>query len=270
MRTTLIAAVRYEFVRTRSVRSTWGLALGMCALNGLATMSIAQEFLNGSRTTALPADVLRLLTGGSLVASICGVTLLAGLLGVVIGGQDQHRGMSAATLLAVPRRGVLLCARLLVTAVWAAVATSAALVVSYAVAWQRLGSAWGFGVLGHGHVAAALASEVVLAMLTALFGLGLVGVVRRTFVAGAILLALPLVVEPAVNRMLLHDNSTMSRTALDYLPFRSAGKLVDLVSQRGGGSTLWSAPASLGGVIFLLLVAAATAAGGAFLLNRDV
>ena len=55
----------------------------------------------------------------------------------------------------------------LVTVVWAAVAASAALVVSYAVAWQRLGSAWGFGVLGQGHVAAALAGEVVLAMLTA-------------------------------------------------------------------------------------------------------
>jgi ABC-2 type transport system permease protein len=271
MSANLPAAVRFEWLRTRSVRSTWLLVLGMCAGNGLATLSIAQEFLNGTRTTASSSDVVRLLTGGSIVASVSGATLLAGLLGVLLGGQDQLRGMSGTTFLAIPRRGVLFAARLIVTACWAAAATAAALLVSYVVAWRRVGHGWGFGVIRHGHVSVALGGQVVLAVLTAGLGLGLVAMLRRTVLAAAVLLCVPLLIEPGLHR-LLAQNATdgWARTAMDYLPFRAASSLVDLLSVHGGGSTLWSSADSVGGVLFLLLVAAALAAGGATLLNRDV
>jgi ABC-2 type transport system permease protein len=271
MRANLAAAVRYEWLRTRSVRSTWGLVLALCSVNALATLSLGQGFLNGSRSTASPSDVVRLLTGGSIVASVSGATLLAGLLGVLLGGQDQLRGMAGTTLLAVPRRGVLFAARLIVTACWAAGASVAALVVSYAIAWQRIGHGWGLGVLSRGHVVAALAGQVVLAVLTAGLGLGLVALLRRTVLAAAALLAVPLLLEPAAHRVLLHHVAAgWARTAMDYLPFRAASDMVDLASVQGSGSTLWSSSAALGGVLFVVLVAAALAAGGATLLNRDV
>jgi hypothetical protein len=270
MRTTLLPALRYEWLRTRSVRSTWGLLIAVAVVNGLAAMSIAQEFLNGSRSLAQPDDVLRLLTGGSIIGSVSAVTLLAGLIGVLVGGQDQRRGMSTTTLLALPRRGVLFAARLIVTVCWAAVAAGAALTTSYAVAWQRLGGRWGAGVVTQGHVMTALAGQVMLAVLTAVLGLGLVAVLRRTVLAAAVLLALPLLIEPAVHRTLLHHSgSGWARTVGEYLPFRAASSMVHLVSVQGGGSTLWNSSASLGGALFLVLVAAAVAAGGAMLLNRD-
>ncbi|HEX3826625.1 MAG TPA: hypothetical protein VHV82_05060 [Sporichthyaceae bacterium] len=271
MKATMVAALRYEWLRTRSVRSTWGLLVGLAVVNGLATLSIAQEFLNGSRSLALPDDVLRLLTGGSIVGSVSAVTLLAGLIGVLVGGQDQRRGMSSTTLLAIPRRGVLFGARLLVTACWAMVAAVAALAVSYVVAWERLGARWGTGVITRGHVVAALAGQVVLSVLTAILGLGLVTLLRRTVLAAVALLSLPLLIEPAVHRTLLHDSGAgWARSVVDYLPFRAASSMVHLVSVQGGGSTLWNSSASLGGALFLVLVAAALAAGGAMLLNRDV
>jgi hypothetical protein len=271
MRTTLLPALRYEWLRTRSVRSTWGLLTALAVVNGLATLSIAQEFLNGSRSLALPDDVLRLLSGGSIVGSVSAVTLLAGLIGVLVAGQDQRRGMSSTTLLAVPRRGALFAARLIVTACWAGAAAVAALTVSYVVAWQRLGARWGIGVITQGHVVAALAGQVVLAVLTAILGLGLVALLRRPVLAAVVLLSLPLLIEPAVHRTLLHHSSAgWARTVVDYLPFRAASSMVHLVSVQGGGSTLWSSSAALGGALFLVLVAAALAAGGAMILNRDV
>jgi hypothetical protein len=179
--------------------------------------------------------------------------------------------MSSTTLLAIPRRGVLFGARLLVTACWAMVAAVAALAVSYVVAWERLGARWGTGVITRGHVVAALAGQVVLSVLTAILGLGLVTLLRRTVLAAVALLSLPLLIEPAVHRTLLHDSGAgWARSVVDYLPFRAASSMVHLVSVQGGGSTLWNSSASLGGALFLVLVAAALAAGGAMLLNRDV
>jgi hypothetical protein len=160
---------------------------------------------------------------------------------------------------------------MVVTACWAAAAAVASTGVSYFVAWQRLGSTWGPGVLSRGHLPAALVGQVVLAVLTATLGLGLVTLLRRTLVAAAVLLSVPLLLEPAVHRALDHHSTAgWARSGVDYLPFRAASSLIHQISAPTGGSSLWNSSASLGGALFLVLVAAATAAGGAMLLNRDV
>ncbi|MGQ0467919.1 MAG: hypothetical protein ACT4QG_21700 [Sporichthyaceae bacterium] len=264
----LSGAVRYEWRRVRSVRSTWVLFGGGVAVNALIALALTRDVRSGDKPLADPENVVSLLTGASGVGPASFVALVAGLFAVLAAGADLRPGQAVGTLLAVPKRGVLLAARGIVVLFWAAALAVASLAASYGMLAAALGRDWTPGLLNDGATIKALAGFVALVLVTALLGAGLVGVFRRVIVAALALLALPLVAEPVV-LWLAEDRGGSMATAADWLPFTAGRQLVDLPGGEGPGDGIVSLGAASGGLTFALLAVAVAALAAMAFSRRD-
>jgi ABC-2 type transport system permease protein len=267
MSTAFVGALRYEWWRMRSLRTTW-LLLGLaCATNAAIAGYYAQRVRSGTRSLTDLHTLADVLCGAGFAAPASATALCAGLIGVLAGGQDHRHGTGRASLLAVPRRGVLFAARLTVLAVLAAVAALVALCGAFAVAAQRLAPVWSVSVLTRPGLARVICGFIVLSILTALLGLGLAGLLRRLLPAAALLLATPLLIEPGVTEVLRRGWPTWSSSVVEYLPFTAGHRLLDLPA--GGGSEIFATPALVGGATFSALAAIGPPATAALLVRRD-
>lgn len=268
MMSALSGALRYEWRRVRSVRSTWVLFAGGVGVNALIALALTRDVRSGAKPLADPENVVSLLTGASGVGPASFVALVAGLFAVLAAGADLRAGHTVHTLLAVPRRGVLLTARMLVVLTCAAALAVASLLAAYLVVVFALRSQWSFSLLHSADTAGALGGFVLLVLATALLGAGLVGVFRRTAVAALALLALPLVAEPVL-LWLAQDNRVNLAGLADWLPFTAGQQMVDLPGGEGPGDSLASLGAVSGGLTFAVLAVAFAALATALVSRRD-
>src|SRR5690242_3010593 len=79
---TFIGALRYEWIRVKSVRSTWFLVLAAMAASGLVAEIVAREITRGDEFLSEPETFVSLLTGSSGVGPLSFPALFAGMLGV--------------------------------------------------------------------------------------------------------------------------------------------------------------------------------------------
>lgn len=264
----LSGALRYEWRRVRSVRSTWVLLAGGIGVNALIALALTRDVRSGAKPLADPENVVSLLTGASGVGPASFVALVAGLFAVLAAGADLRPGAGVNTLLAVPRRSILLGARVLVVLACAAFLAFASLAAAYGVGALALREEWSLSLLNAGSTMAALGGFVLLVLATALLGAGLVGVFRRTPVAAIALLALPLVAEPVALWLVADRPSNLSGLG-DWLPFTAGQQMVDLPGGEGPGDGLASLGAVPGGLTFALLALAAAGLAAAAFARRD-
>ena len=242
----LSGALRYEWRRVRSVRSTWVLFVGGVGVNALIALALTRDVRSGAKPLSDPENVVSLLTGASGIGPASFVALVAGLFAVLAAGADLRAGHTVNTLLAVPRRGLLLSARLFVVLVGAAAMAVASLLAAYLVVAVALRGDWSFSLVHAGSTPKALAGFVFLVLGTAVLGAGLVGVFRRTAVAALALLSLPLVAEPVL--LWLADDSKGNLAGIaDWLPFTAGQQMVDLPGGEGPGDSIASLGAVSGG-----------------------
>ena len=132
----MIDALRYETVRIRTIGSTyWTLiiGLGLCAL-------IAFGFGVDSRGTELPPAVATLLlTGGGESLPFIVLGLPVALLGVLSTAHEYRYGTIFPTLTAIPRRSIVLAAKVLVVGSVAAGAALVSVVLCWAIGSIALG-----------------------------------------------------------------------------------------------------------------------------------
>jgi hypothetical protein len=169
---------RMEWVKLRTLRSTWW-TLAITAAGGAAmAIAIGRNTISGS------AD----LTNNVLAGVIPGL-LLIGVLGVLVMTTEYTSGMIRATLVAAPRRPLLLAAK-------AAVFGAVALAVGEAASFLAFFA--GSAALRHGIPAPALTQPGVLRAVAlggasycmiGLIGLGLGAIIRHTAAAIAVLVA---------------------------------------------------------------------------------
>ncbi|HZE65581.1 MAG TPA: hypothetical protein VE081_03060 [Sporichthyaceae bacterium] len=269
MPTAFTGALRHEWIRLRSLRTTWLLLFAALASNGLIALAVTTDMHNGTRSPADPENIVSVLTGASGVAPASITALLAGVLGALAGGQDYRHRTIQATFLAVPRRGVLFSAKLAVISMWAVLFAGLSFGTSYAVAVGRLGESWGSASLSDASVHRPLLGYLALTVLTAWLGAGLAGVFRRVSAAAFALIALPLLIEPGIIWLLRRHTGSWVNTVADHLPFTAGQQMINLPGGDGPGNNLVVAGAVAGGLTFLALVAAATALSGAMLVSRD-
>src|SRR5215208_7524062 len=121
------AAFAYEWVRIRTIRSTWwltGLALAFgIGISWLFSWAIAHEF----STTGVHADdldglgagvVTQLAASGEIPSIVC---FILAILGVFAWGHEYRHGMIRASLTALNSRPALWFAKYVVVAAWLAV-----------------------------------------------------------------------------------------------------------------------------------------------------
>jgi hypothetical protein len=249
----MTGALRYEWVRLRTVRSTWWLLLTAIAVNALIALVVARSVVAGDQR--LDAEgVVTLLTGGAGVSSLSVTAVLVGILGVLALGQEYRHDLIRTTLTAVPRRGVLLVAKAAVVAFVAAVAAILAAGGAYAVGLAVLGDRWSLSLItGDAATTRALAGFVALVVLTALLGLALAGLFRNVPAALAVLLVVPLLLEPVLDQVLQLDAMADVADAGRFLPFTAAARMVAIGGDAAGHAFTPLGPLG-GGLVFLAFV----------------
>jgi ABC-2 type transport system permease protein len=216
----MIAALRYEVVRVRTVRATWiCLIITFVGVTGLAYLASSPVILNGS------VDSQGNVTGEAVVMwwdAFSQPLVLTAILASVVAaqnlGQEYRFGLIRLTLTAFPQRGRILVAKAISVVVVALVFT----VVSYAASW--------IGVTIHGYpvppdASAAVDSTFLLRgavflVLWSLSAWALAGITRQTAIGIAVPIVSGLIVEQILGAVLRDRASWL----VDVLPWSTAAR----------------------------------------------
>jgi hypothetical protein len=190
-------ALRAEWTKLRSVRSTmWTIAVTVVAGIGigiLATSSQASNWRNAGFIDKALFDPTSISLTGLLFGQ-----LSIGVLGVLVMSSEYGTGTIRATLAAVPRRPLVLAAKVAVFGVVALVVSEAVSFAAFFVGQAVLSGSTPTATLSQPGVARAVVGGGLYLTVLGLVALGLATIIRHTagsiFTFVAILLILPLVV----------------------------------------------------------------------------
>jgi ABC-2 type transport system permease protein len=256
--------LRSEWTKLRSVRSTrWcvlatvvaGIGIGM-----LATASQASQWRHAQFVDKALFDPTSISLTGLLFGQ-----LSVGVLGVLAMSAEYGTGSIRATLAAVPRRPVVLAAKVVVFGVVALAVSEAVSFAAFFVGQAFLsGSAPTATLSGHGVLRAVVGGGLYVTVL-GLFALGLATIIRHT--AGtittfvSILLILPLVVS-AFPAKIGHPIGK-------YLPATIGSAMTSTTAEGAHADFLPAFPAWHGFALLCLYAAGALLVGGVLMVRRD-
>lgn len=238
-----VRAARAEFTRLVSVRSTWWcLSAAVALMLFIGGMAGADHVAGEAAPIWMPAQV-------ALVPAQF-LFVMAAMLAVT---GEYASGNIASSLQWVPRRPVLLAARVTVPVLAVTVVAVLAAVLAALVAWAFVGSAAEVVVAD---IAASLGRVALVVWFGSVLAVG-IGLVMRSTAGTLAAIFLLLMVLP-----LAFGNSGVAwmATVAEHLP---GGIVVPLLAGKAVGSGLWMAQVT--GV----WVAAALLAGGWSLIHRD-
>lgn len=267
-------ALRYEWTRLTTVRSTYWLILGTLGLYFLATMFVALitdsvgAGAGGFQATAAIATL-----GASTGFAPLLMAYILGIIGVFSMGHEYRHGMVRATLTAVPQRWAVVAAKTVTVALVAALSALAATLIGIVNATLFSGS----DVAVDSDLRDLVLGVMTYTALFALAGLAFAGLVRSQVGGIVLLLAMPIVIEPILRTILLIRAATSGEPGAigalaKYLPFESGGKLYtradlsELVDTLSGVEPL--GPAA-GGVCMAVFVIALLVLMTALFIHRD-
>jgi len=199
---TMGGVVRSEWTKFRSLRSTWWLLIGTVILTvGLGAVVIVLEISGGGATQQPPYQVAQQTETAALITQ-----LVLGVLGILMFTGEYGSGMIRISMSVVPRRVMLLWAKLSVLSVIAAPLTLVSALLAFVLGdlvWQ---SHRGLVHVGFGdpQVTRIVIGSGLVVAVTAVCGFGIGAIIRST--AGSIgtlvgiFFVLPLVAQAALPR----------------------------------------------------------------------
>lgn len=278
----MIDALRYEWVRLTSIRSTYWLVGAALFLHLLIGALIAWAATYGDEEITARWDSAMfgmIATAGASfgLTPMVGAYLL-GMIGVLAMGHEYRYGTIRSTLTALPNRVTVLAAKATVTAVLAALVGAICIAMGVLVtALFGLNQADGeaFAQIGLGTV-------VYFALFT-LWGLALGALVRNQTIAVALLLAVPSIVELLVRVGIGIAKAVMGTTEeadwlaaiAKYLPFDAGGQMFEYLIFADDDPSADQLPgleplsAVGGGVVMAVFVALLSAAAVFRFVRRD-
>jgi len=268
----MIGALRYEWVRLTTLRSTWWLTgASIFVAGGVSFLwSLALDNDDAMRGFGHPAAFAAVLTQGASTSAIpLLVAYIMGLFGVFTFGHEYRHGMIRATLTALPQRSNVLAAKIIVTAGWAGLV---------AVICLALGALWGY-VNGSevnfsmtaGDVPRVMLGYVVYVVMFTLIGLGVAAIVRNQAGAIVIMLVVPLVLETVLRLVIVvPDMFNGIQGVVQFFPFDAGNQMYVLFpvdfSSPIGPVPLDPLPGGVVMSVFMLLI---LALGGGLFVVRD-
>ena len=271
----MTAALRYEWMRLLTIRSTYWLIIGTLGLYFLATFVVAliTSSVQGTSVGGQQVDAAIITLGASTGFAPLLMAYIIGIIGVFSMGHEYRHQMIRTTLVAVPTRWALVVAKVLTVAVVAAFAAMAAMLIGYFNASLFSGRDIAFDADVRGLIFGAM----VYTALFALAGLAFAGLVRNQTGAIVLMLAMPIVIEPIVRTILLIKAATSGDpgsmgTLAKYLPFEAGGKLYtradmsEMVDTLSGVEPLGAVG---GGVCLAVFVAILLALMSVLFIRRD-
>jgi hypothetical protein len=258
MNVTWPRVVRSEWIKLRSLRSTW-FTLAGAVLAVVAIGTLVSYATNAHWTSMGPGERLRFEPISRSLVGVNLAQLIIGVLGVLLITGEYATGMVRATFAAVPRRLPVLTAKAVLYAV-----------LLYPVLFvAALGAfLWGQHALGsHGttlsapHALRSVLGAAAYLDLVGLLALALGFIVRSTAGGIATLVALLLVL-PGIGQAL---PQSWRENTVPYLPSQAGGALFVPRPEDPGSLHFWP-----GGGVLCLWVVAALLVAGVVLKRRDV
>lgn len=266
----MIAALRYEWVRLTTIRSSYwlvGLTLAVYLVLTLLTANSVDDSLVGSMVDGRQTLAAVLTVGASTGTAPLLLAYIVGIIGVFAMGHEYRHQMIRGTLTAVPNRVHVLTAKLVtVGAVAAATAATAMLVGMASTAIVGL----------EAPVVSGFTAKLVLGVMlyTVLFswaGLACAGLIRHQTAAVALLILFPTVIESIIRallriRQLLSDDPDQPDAIAElanFLPFDAGGKMYTRAStadlaQIGGVEPFGPVAGGVVMAVFVLVLLALT------------
>jgi ABC-2 type transport system permease protein len=271
----MIDALRYEYMRLRTIRSTYWL-LGLAGTFQLVmTMILAWQFaISSSPTSGDDAfDVLATIGASTGIPPLF-IAYIIGLLGVFSFGHEYRHGMIRATLTAVPDRAHVFSAKVISTAAISAMSALVCIVIAL------LGLlVFGLNRPSVGEVLSVTSGTVVFAMLFALSGLAYAALTRNQTAAVALLLLVPSLAEQLIRGVILLIKSKSDDPrgtgglvqVLKYLPYDAGGQMYTRASIQDLLSFFGVVPfgAVGGGIVMGVFVGTLLAGSYALFIRRD-
>lgn len=249
----LAQAARMEWIKLRSLRSTWWtLAITLAGTIGIG-MAV------GASTRNAAGD----LTNNALAGVVPGV-LLAGVLGVLTMTSEYSSGLIRATLTAVPRRPMVLAAKAGVLGGMLLAAGEAGAFLSFFAGGAALGHGIAAPTLSQPGVARAVLLTGTSFCLVSLLGVGLGAIVRHSGAAIGVLVGGVYVIATFV--------ANISHGVGAYTPIIIVGNSLSTTKPEpcsAGAACVHPLSAWAGLGMLALYAAAALAIGGWLLTRRD-
>ncbi len=281
--TALVRATAAEFVKVFSLKSWWLLALIMVVYVGFTAAALAFFFSDlGSQLagvgTGAPAPELDPVVVANLVySSVTAVGLVIPLLfGALLATSEWRHGTLTPTVLAQPRRGIVLAAKGVVAAAMGALYGVVGLVGSVGLGAPVLAALGEQTALDDPEVIAVLLRTLLATALWSLLGLGLGALLTSQIAAIVIVLAFTQFVEPILRLVasVWEWSASIGRflpgSATDALVgagiFSSLGALDPSVPSADVDALLWWQ----GGLVLAALAATLIVAASLTTMRRDV
>jgi len=245
------AAFAYEWVRIRTIRSTWWLT-GLAVVFGvgistLISWAIHHDFSTTGVTAGdldglAPAVVTQLAATGHVPSVAC---FILAILGIFAWGHEYRHGMIRASLTALNSRPALWTAKYVVIGAWVATVALLTMLLSGVVAgiflhdWVTVFTAQTWGVIGR---------QVLYGVLLAWLAMAFTSVTRSQAFALVSIFLWPLLIETLIVVFFqfvpgLRDHDEIVR----FLPFRAGSRMVDVLT--ASASTFGDPLSALGGTI---------------------
>jgi ABC-2 type transport system permease protein len=258
-RITQVGVIRSEWIKLRSLRSTWySLLATVVIITGLGTLFSA---LRAHRFDQAIGPDGRVFGFDATQVSLRGVflaQLAIGVLGVLVITGEYSTGMIRSSIAAVPHRQPVLIAKAVVFAVIAFVVTFVAAFFAFVFGQQALASTHAQASLSTPHAVRAIFGAALYLTLIGLLAVGLGFLVRNTAGAIAALFGVVLVL-PLLTNALPDPYST---DIAKYLPLNAG---TQIMVTRNFDPTMLSPWTGLG---VTALYAVAAIVGGAVMLKR--
>jgi ABC-2 type transport system permease protein len=251
----MIDALRFEWVRIRTVRSTYWLIAAALALNVVVAFSVAwatrDEPLN-------PELVGAVVTGGGPLSPVPFAAVFLAVIGIFATGHEYRYGTVQPTLTTVPQRSTLLTAKLVVLGATAVVVTAVSLLVNVLTALVVWGEVPGL-------MSQALPGYLVLVLLWTVLGAALAQLFRGVPSALVVIMVVPLIVEQLVISLSFVPALDWLAPAIRFLPFTAGQQLVAIrESTEVAFLDRWAS-----GGVFAVFVAAVLAIAWTMFTRRD-
>jgi ABC-type transport system involved in multi-copper enzyme maturation permease subunit len=253
------AALAYEWVRIRTIRSTWWLTgLAVVVGVGISTLfswAIHHEFSTSgfalSDLDGLGAAVVTQLAASGQIHSL--VSFILAILGIFAWGHEYRHGMIRASMTALNSRSALWLAKYVVVGLWVAVVSFVTMLLSGLVGelflhqWITVFDGQTWSVMGR---------DLLYAVLLAWLAMAFTSVTRSQAFALTALFLWPLLIETLVQVFFalvpgLRDHDAVLR----FLPFRAAVRMVAVLDP--ASSTFGDPLSALGGTVVFGAVAIA-------------
>ena len=266
------AALAYEWVRIRTIRSTWwltGLALVFgVGISWLFAWAIAREFsqtgVHGEDLDGLGAAVVTQLAASGEIPSV--VCFILAILGVFAWGHEYRHGMIRASLTALNSRPSLWVAKYVVVGVWVAAVAFVTLVISGLIGIAYLSD---YITVFNAETWSIIGRQVLYGVLLSWIAMAFTSVTRSQAFALTMIFLWPLLIETLFELFFflvpgLDDNTEVLR----FLPFDAGNRMVAVLDD--ATSTFGDPLSALGGtVVFGGLAVALMVASYALFSKRD-